>query len=205
MRSMHRLTARAWPTELSLALTDLEQTGGTVLALFYSQPPRREHARTKAREALLQCLAARYPDPAANISLQTAPGRAPELRVHGRLAHASFSHESLLSLVAIHLHGPVGIDVLSLETMPVEQEDYARLAHDYLPPQTADRITSLPPVDRQIAFARAWVQLEATLKCNGKGLTEWDDSLKTLYRDTTCTPVDAGTRHIAALACRMHT
>ena len=194
------LSARPWPADREQALSDLQGTGCTVLALSYSAPPRREFARTHAREVLMLCLCALYQCGVADIALSALAGHPPVIQVRGQQVFASFSHEPHISLVAIDVHGPVGIDVLSLNDPVPSPQECVVLAKDYLPPDTAARIASLPGQDRPLAFAQAWAQHEAMLKCHGRSLEEWRDAMLALYHNTPCKRVATGPGYIAFCA-----
>jgi 4'-phosphopantetheinyl transferase len=60
-----------------------------------------------------------------------------------------------------------------MNSPPPDLPDWAAVARDYLGPRVADALQQTPPADRPAAFAQAWCQLEARLKCAGLGLAEW--------------------------------
>lgn len=86
-------------------------------------------------------------------------------------ADISISHASGFSVAAVHRHGPVGIDVMELDSnlMP----DWFAVAHDYLGPAATARLTRCDDDHRAHCFAREWTQREAQLKLHGCGLVEW--------------------------------
>jgi len=196
------LPARPWPVEREQALADLRHAGCTVLVLHYPAPPRRELARSHARKALAQCLCSFFQCDAADVALDAEAGHAPELAVRGQAKFVSFSHEPRISLVAIDTQGPVGVDVFSLEDPTLSAQESTLLARDYLPPDVATRIATAPEPSRPTAFAHAWAQHEATLKCHGKSLDEWQDAIYALYQNTPCQRVDTGPAYIAVCARR---
>lgn len=105
-----------------------------------------------------------------HYELITTPGQAPLLRAgDGAVIGCSFSHAEGLSLAALNLNGPVGIDCM--EENPIE--DWAALARDYLGPQVAAQLAACAPQRRAAALARAWTAREASLKCLGLALAEW--------------------------------
>jgi 4'-phosphopantetheinyl transferase len=138
----------------------------------------REAARRAIREALLAALAAMSGLPQARIALHAAPGEAPfallDVGVAARRVSLSISHDGELSLAAIGMERPVGIDVTRVVAFP----DWEAVARDYLGPSIAARLSSLPPAERPLAFARAWSEREARLKCLGIQLAEWDAGIE---------------------------
>ena len=188
--------------EREQALADLRHAGCTVLVLHYPAPPRRELARSHARKALAQCLCSFFQCDAADVALDAEAGHAPELAVRGQAKFVSFSHEPRISLVAIDTQGPVGVDVFSLEDPTLSAQESTLLARDYLPPDVATRIATAPEPSRPTAFAHAWAQHEATLKCHGRGLNEWQDAMYALYQNAPCQRVDTGPAYIAVCARR---
>lgn len=103
------------------------------------------------------------------VSVESRPGRAPRLLLAGRTAWLSISHDDGISLAAIYLHGPVGIDVMRVTDIP----DWYDVAHDYLGPQLARSLATCPADQRPLALAQAWTAREAALKCAGLALAEW--------------------------------
>ncbi|MCV2362595.1 4-phosphopantetheinyl transferase [Paucibacter sp. DJ1R-11] len=130
-----------------------------VLALGGAASNRPE-ARTAARLAARQALAAQLGQPLDAVQLHAPPGQPPQVLGRPDIG-LSFSHEAGLSLVAVNLDGPVGVDVACAEAPP----DWAAVARDYLGPQAVALGAA--------GFAPAWVALEAQLKCCGQALTEW--------------------------------
>lgn len=200
MPAERALASRSWPADLDQALSDLQHTGCAVLALPYRTPPSREVARSRARETLIQGTQAFFQCDAADVALHTVPGQAPVLTVRGRQVFASFSHESHLSLIALDVQGPVGIDVLHLENPAFLPDECLQLAQDYLPPDTASQMAALAEQARPAAFGRAWARHEAILKCRGRGLEEWHESMQTLYHTTLCQQVVTDTAYAAVCA-----
>ena len=126
----------------------------------------RLRIRAAAREAVAQWLALDI----ETISVESTPGAPPRLLLAGRAASLSFSHDEGLSLAAISLHGPVGIDVMRVQDIA----DWFMLARDYLGPQVAQELASMPDPQRPFALAQAWTAREAALKCAGLPLAEWN-------------------------------
>ena len=127
----------------------------------------RLRIRAAAREAVAQWLALDI----ETISVESTPGAPPRLLLAGRAASLSFSHDEGLSLAAISLHGPVGIDVMRVQDIG----DWFHLARDYLGPLVAEELAAYPDAQRPSALAQAWTAREAALKCAGLQLMEWDE------------------------------
>jgi 4'-phosphopantetheinyl transferase len=132
----------------------------------------RALVRGALREALGQ-MAGLAPDA---IVIQSTPGCAPAVSYPGRHGPApgiSISHDEPLSLAAINLRGPVGVDLMRVQDIP----DWRAVAHDYLGPHATALLDSTLAAERAAAFARAWSAHEARLKCQGLQLTEWTPAL----------------------------
>ncbi|MFS2024633.1 4-phosphopantetheinyl transferase [Massilia sp. CT11-137] len=134
--------------------------------------PDRATARRTIRAALLAALAEASGLSSSSIRLCGAPGVAPwALLDDGRRFALSISHDGDLSVAALRLDGgAVGIDVMQVADVP----DWQAVARDYLGPAAAATLAGVP------AFARAWSEREARLKCRGLALAEWgacDESL----------------------------
>ena len=138
----------------------------------------REAARRAIREAIVAELALVTKLPRQRIALHTPEGQVPYalLDTHdgARRAHLAISHDGALSLAAISLRDPVGIDV----TLVMDIPDWEAVARDYLGPAVTAELAALPalPADRRAqAFARAWSEREARLKYLGRELVEWSE------------------------------
>ncbi|WP_219116645.1 4'-phosphopantetheinyl transferase superfamily protein [Janthinobacterium sp. UMAB-56] len=131
--------------------------------------PRAE-ARLRIRAAMRVAVAHWQEMDIGAISVASTPGAPPCLLLAGRTAGLSFSHDEGLSLAAIHLHGPVGIDLMRIQDIP----DWFGLARDYLGPQVAEDLAAQPDAQRPLALAQAWTAREAALKRAGRQLAEWD-------------------------------
>jgi 4'-phosphopantetheinyl transferase len=134
----------------------------------------RAVARQRIRMALREALARLCGVPEAGIAIESAPGQAPRARfASGAQASLAISHEAGYSVAAIHLQGRVGIDLMRVQELP----DWRAVAHDYLGRETAARLAALAPARRAAAFAQAWTEREACLKCRGLPLSEWPPDL----------------------------
>ena len=128
-----------------------------VLALAGSSSDRSE-ARAAARLAARQALAGQLGQPLDALQLHAPPGQPPQVLGRPDIG-LSFSHEAGISLVAVNLDGPVGVDVVQASA----PDDWQAVARDYLG----------PTVLGAAGFAPAWAALEARLKCCGLDLQEW--------------------------------
>jgi 4'-phosphopantetheinyl transferase len=166
----------------------------------------RDTARRAIRQALTEALAGLYGLAAGDIMIQISPGVPPavsfpvgwalEPTALGHAAAAppgiSITHEGPLSLAAIHLHGPVGIDIAQVQDIP----DWRALARDYLGPRGLAALDSTPAPQRPRALAQAWAGHEASLKAAGRQLSEWDDELQVGY----CHPLSVPEGYAGAVA-----
>lgn len=134
----------------------------------------REAARLAIRQALCEAIAQLYGLSPADIMIQFSPGVSPAVSFRcpagTRPPGISISHEGPISLAAIHLHGPVGIDVMQVQDI----DDWRAVARDYLGPATLSALEAAPASQRAGALARAWTGHEARLKCHGRPLAEWN-------------------------------
>ncbi len=111
--------------------------------------------------------------PADTITFPRCPGHPPRVVIAGRAEPGlSISHDGLLSVAALNLHGAVGIDLIQVREVP----DWENIARDYLGPQTTRRLQKIPAAQRATAFAQAWCLREAMLKYAGLPLVEWSDT-----------------------------
>ena len=135
---------------------------------------QREAARLAIRAALRVALATACGVDAGRIRLEAAPGRAPHATIDdatpgGRTAWLAISHDGALSVAAWRLDGPVGIDIMQVQPVP----DWQALARDYLGPVVGAALAGLAPAAIPAAFAQAWSEHEARIKCLGRALEEW--------------------------------
>ena len=140
-----------------------------VLAVRTGSGQQRAPARVQLREPLRAALSELLVLPQQQISIHATPGSAPHIDAAGGKVACSFSHEDGLSLAAVNLHGPVGIDLMKVQDIP----DWESVARDYLGPEACAALRACRPQDRPRALAQAWTAHEARLKCLGLPLTEW--------------------------------
>lgn len=164
--------------------------GLIVIAVETPKTAMRDSARQLLRAALQEVLA-NYGQDAALI---TTPGQAPQLANTPQIG-LSLSHEPGLSLAAINFAGPVGIDLIGLPASALPAAEIRQLALDYLGPAASRRIGSNPH-----AFAEAWTQQEARLKCLRLGLTEWTPILEERLSACRCLRLDLPGGWIGTLA-----
>ncbi|WP_425251891.1 4'-phosphopantetheinyl transferase family protein [Janthinobacterium sp. NFX145] len=141
-----------------------------VLVIGIVPPPSRMEARAQLRQAVREALAQWLKLDSEAISMESTPGAPPRLLFPGGVAGLSFSHDEGISLAAIGLHGPVGIDVMRVQDIP----DWFNLARDYLGPHVAEALSACTDAQRPLALAQAWTAREAALKCAGLQLAEWE-------------------------------
>jgi 4'-phosphopantetheinyl transferase len=164
--------------------------------------PDRATARRTIRTALLAGLVDALALPAARIRLGGEPGEAPYAlvgdgrRSDGRRIDLAISHDGDVSVAAVRLDGDVGIDVMRVEDVP----DWLAVAQDYLGPACAAVLAGVPAPARAAAFARAWSEREARLKCRGLALAEWREDLDAELAGCRCLPLAVPDGYVATLA-----
>ena len=159
----------------------------------------RAEARQLVRLALKQVLALKLACPLAEIELTSQPGQALKLLHSTHHIGLSISHESGLSIAAINMHGKVGIDLMAIHSVP-EQDEMHTLVTDYLGKQTAEYLSGLAGDRQKEAFARAWTNFEARLKCKEKALVEWSQSGEALLTGCSSCNLQVPDGYIAAIA-----
>jgi 4'-phosphopantetheinyl transferase len=160
--------------------------------------PDRATARRTIRAALLAALAEATGLPASSIRLCGGPGEAPfALLVDGSRIALSISHDGDLSVAALRLDGgAVGIDLMRVADVP----DWEAVARDYLGPACAAALAATPAQERAAAFARAWSEREARLKCRGWQLVEWRDDTSAELLGCACRALDVPDGYIGSVA-----
>ena len=142
---------------------------------------QREPARQQIRAAARAALASLLGIAESQITLHSRPGQPPRVSCAGGDIGISFSHEDGLSLAALHLHGPVGVDLMQIRDVP----DWEVLARDYLGPDCVATLRATAAAERPRALARAWTAHEARLKCLGLQLSEWPSLPPTAHQPLT--------------------
>jgi 4'-phosphopantetheinyl transferase len=161
----------------------------------------RAAARQQVRLALREVLAAHFSCSPAEIELFSQPGQALQLGGAQHNIGLSVSHEPGMSLAAIHLNGAVGVDLMAIGSIPPTSEIHA-LAHDYLGLRIAQPIADLPNEQQGKAFAEAWTEFEARLKCLGENLTEWNPAKEKKLATCTKHALQTPDGYVGALACK---
>jgi 4'-phosphopantetheinyl transferase len=177
----------------------------------------RAMARQTIRNALLAALADALVLPASRICLRGEPGEAPYAvvddgrrgdgrrsdgrrgdgrRGDGHRIDLAISHDGDVSVAALRVDGDVGIDVMRVTDVP----DWHAVARDYLGPAGAAALAGVPAPARSAAFARAWSEREARLKCRGLALAEWRADLDAELGACRCLPLAVPDGYIATLA-----
>jgi 4'-phosphopantetheinyl transferase len=162
--------------------------------------PDRETARRAIRAALLDALAARWGVGADRVQLHSPPGAAPwaivALDGGPRRIALAISHDGELSVAAFWSGAAVGIDVSQVVPVP----DWEAVARDYLGPAAAQALAFVPASARDAAFAHAWSEHEARLKCLGLQLDEWRDERAPMLRACRCLPLALPDGYVGSLA-----
>lgn len=189
-----------WPGSGPLAPAEDELL---VFSLATPCTRNRDRARQLVRNALREVLAPLLGCTPAAVPLIAKSGQ--PLRLTGLESEIglSVSHETGLSLVAIHLNGAVGVDLLRVAGMSMNSDEVLRLATDYLGAGVASRLASMPEEARRQAFAEAWVGLEAGLKCLGEGLRECSSERQVLLANCRIRELALPTGLIGAVALRI--
>jgi 4'-phosphopantetheinyl transferase len=164
----HALSVRWWDGG---GFADAPASDSALQVVGVRGQPDRATARRTIRLAVRAALAEASGLPASSIQLCGAPGEAPyALLGDGRRIGLSISHDGDLSVAALRLDaGAVGIDLMRVTDVP----DWQAVARDYLGLACAAALARVPAPARDAAFARAWSEREARLKCRGLALTEW--------------------------------
>lgn len=163
--------------------------------------PDRETARLRIRAALAAALAAHCGVDPGRIGLHSPEGVAPWAVValdggERRIALA-ISHDGDISVAAFRADGgPVGIDVSQVVPVP----DWDPVARDYLGPAAAAQLAALPFEARDAAFAHAWSEHEARLKCLGLQLDEWRAERAPVLQACRCFPLALPAGYVGYLA-----
>ncbi len=175
----------------------LAADGLYVLAVKTPETLLRDSARKIVRRTLHNALTELLAAKKGSVALISAPGQPIRLAPPWSHIGISVSHEPGLSLAAVHLGGPVGIDLMRLGA-PIA--DIELLAHDYLGLAETLAFGTQPAEMRQLAFANAWTRLEARLKCLALPLNEWAPELETQLATCTVTELAMPSGWIAAVA-----
>ena len=180
-----------WPQCTEQALDALRsEPGCAVLAIHTPQQDDRTVARLTIRDALRTLLGLHWQQAAQSIRFTEQPGQPITVASHPEPVWLSLSHAPGLSVAAVHRHRAVGIDVTSDTAGAEALPDWEALARDYLGPAAHQQLARTPAATRATTFAGAWSQLEAGLKCHGRGLTEWTPALAAALAQCRYTPLE---------------
>jgi 4'-phosphopantetheinyl transferase len=171
-----------------------------IAAVNTENQPNRATVRQLVRDALCELLAKQLGCQATEICLQSIPGQAIRLDRPQTAIGLSVSHETGLSVLAIHLTGPVGIDLLRTTEAPFRADEIPQLARDYLGPEIARQIAALPLEMQTASFAQAWTRLESRLKCLNQGLQEWRPALEQALNQCACFGLQLPSGFVGTLA-----
>jgi 4'-phosphopantetheinyl transferase len=170
-----------WPSDASKL--GLKQ-GTLVIALRTSPTISRAEARQLVRVAIQEVLALLLHCDASEIDLISQAGQAIKLLNAHQNIGISVSHEVGLSLVAINMQGSVGIDLITIDSVPDELE-LRILAVEYLGADVAEHIFSQKEGGYKKTFSMAWTAFEASMKIKEEALIEWsaerDGKLKNIH------------------------
>ena len=145
-----------------------------VIGIETPRPTLREAARLSSRNVARVVLGAILGCRPDAVALRSDPGQPLRLARPAAPIGLSLSHESGLSLLAINLQGAVGVDLMRVEDQFDWTSDWQPVARDYFGPDLSMAIGNAPAARRQALFAEQWSALEASLKCQGLSLSEWD-------------------------------
>ncbi len=173
---MARQSSRTTPLS-SVTRSELTPQGPGLWTLQVATPLTnlRDEARRLVRQALHEHLPAWLGTD--SVDLLTTPGQAPRLTPPHQGVGVSIAHEAGLSLVALHRHGSVGVDLMH----PIDMPDALDVARDHLGPEVAKALANASAkgtaTEKAQAFALAWTAHEARLKCLGLPLQEWQPEM----------------------------
>ena len=159
----------------------------------------RSQARKLIRLAITQVLADKLSCPYTEIKLTSQSGQSVKVSQPRQTIGLSISHEPDLSLAAINMNGKVGVDLIDVKSIPNNHEIY-KLALEYLGAQVAESLSLLPSEVQKHAFANAWTEFEARLKCQGGSLDEWTASSALQLNTLNIRPLELPEGYIGTVA-----
>jgi 4'-phosphopantetheinyl transferase len=191
-----RLPVFDWPNDAGrLSL----ENGLLVIGLQTPPAKQRQEARQLVRVAIQEVLALLLHCAASEIDLLTQAGQAIKLLNAHQNIGLSISHEVGLSLFAINMYGPIGIDLIAINSVPNDLE-LRTLAIEYLGVKVAEGILSEPIERHKEAFAMAWTEFEASLKVKGEALIEWSAARDEKLKSARVCSLALGDGYIGAIA-----
>lgn len=160
----------------------------------------REAARLRIRAVLTAALADHFGIDAGRIALHSPQGVAPwavvTLDAGDQRVALSITHDGDISVAAYCLSGAVGIDIMSIVPVP----DWESVARDYLGADAARKLAARSEGERDAAFAHAWSEHEARLKCLGLQLSEWCDERAVALQACRCFPLALPENYVGYVA-----
>lgn len=177
------------------------ENGLLVIAVCTPPDLPRNQIRQRVRLALRQALGKLLHCTPAAIELYSQAGQAIRLLQPQCNIGLSVSHERGLSLAAINLNGAIGVDLMTLASVPTTQEIHI-LALEYLGNQVAEMLALLSREQQSLAFAQAWTEFEARLKCMGENLSEWNLAAATRRAACTSRLVQMTETYVATVALK---
>ena len=145
----------------------MPEAGHAVLVRVFVPPVRRD-ARPRVRAALHTILEAWSSLPPSALPLVETPrGPVWSGQLGGYPLGISISYSGADAWIALRRNGSIGLDALEIQPLP-DMEPVTRL---YLGPAALAAIRHA--TDPHRAFALAWSEMEARLKCAKRELTEW--------------------------------
>ncbi|MFK7888458.1 MAG: 4'-phosphopantetheinyl transferase superfamily protein [Gammaproteobacteria bacterium] len=125
---------------------------------------RDRHRYVAAHAGLRRILGEWLKEPPADVRLQAEIHHKPTLLDHPEV-HFNLSHGDDVGLVAISTHGPVGVDVERLRSLP----DMAAVADSVFCAAERAAWRSVPEALSVRAFFNGWTRKEALIKATGEG------------------------------------
>lgn len=130
---------------------------------------RDRHAFTATRTALRMLLGRYTGESPSALRLETGSFGKPALdeRCNPRRLSFNVSHSGAYALLAFGVGVHVGVDVERVRS----EKEVTEVASSVLQASEYERLMSLPPLERRLAFFRAWTRKEALVKALGYGLS----------------------------------
>lgn len=185
-----------WPSDVSKLRLD---NGLLVIAIRTSLNIPRVAARQQIRIAIQEVLASLLNCVTSEIQLSSQAGQAIKLVNPSNDIGLSISHDPGLSLAAMNMNGPIGVDLMATESIP-ELGELATLATEYLGEKVTGYILNQPVEERKITFAKAWVTFEASMKLKGLAINECSVARDALLKNIKHIELDLATGYIGAVA-----
>lgn len=168
---------------------------GQPLIVRLAKGRSRKEARKEAREVLRKVLSSWSGLPADTLPLEeTSHGPSWTGKFCGHALDISLSYCPGEAWIGLMIDGKIGIDIMFIEEIP----ELADLVRTYLDPDAASLI--LNAHRPSFAFASAWTEREARLKCLKKGLVEWSPEQGELERKCVCRKLTVSDNLICSIA-----